>query len=182
MAVGFRKSLFGFNSNDVIEYIESTHKSFVKKEKDLKADIEALKNELELSNKKCDKLELEKAEIDKKLAEFNAKYDEIERLSENIGKLYLVAQTNAKAIIENSENSAKIAEDEVNKNIYSINEAHESLKNLRQSIIKTSDDFVVEVDTLISSLNATCQKISNNSEVAENAKNQFEAIFASITE
>ena len=177
MAVGFRKSLFGFNSNDVIEYIESTHKSFVKKEKDLKADIEALKNELELSNKKCDKLE-----IDKKLAEFNAKYDEIERLSENIGKLYLVAQTNAKAIIENSENNAKIAEDEVNKNIYSINEAHESLKNLRQSIIKTSDDFVAEVDTLISSLNATCQKISNNSEAAENAKNQFEAIFASITE
>ena len=34
MAVGFKKSLFGFNCADVIEYIEKTHKSFVQKEKE----------------------------------------------------------------------------------------------------------------------------------------------------
>ena len=38
--------------------------------------------------------------LEQKLNEFNAKYEEIERLSENIGKLYLVAQTNSQAIID----------------------------------------------------------------------------------
>jgi DNA repair exonuclease SbcCD ATPase subunit len=182
MAVGFRKSLFGFNSNDVIEYIESMHKSFVKKEKDLNCTLENLQGELKSSKEAYNNLLLEKEEIDKKLAEFNAKYDDIERLSENIGKLYLVAQTNAKAIMENTENNAEIATSEVNKNLLTISDAHESLKELRQSIIKTSDDFVAEVDELISSLNTTRQKIAENVDSAEQARQQFAEVFKSITE
>ncbi len=182
MAVGFRKSLFGFNSDDVVEYIDSMHKSFVKKESELNSTLEKLKIELELAKIEQEKLQLEKEEIKNELAEFNAKYDDIERLSENIGKLYLVAQTNAKVIIENSESSAEITNEEVNKNLFTINDAHESLKELRQSIIQTSADFVSEVDGLISSLDTTRQKIAENTDSAEQAKKQFTEIFKSITE
>lgn len=180
MAVGFRKSLFGFNSSDVIEYIESTHKSFLKKESELKANLAKLEEDLNASKDNYNKLELEKVEIEKQLAEFNAKYDDIERLSENIGKLYLVAQANAKAIMENSENSAKIANEEVQKNLYTIGDAHESLKELRQSIIKTADNFVSEVDALLSSLNATKQQIDENNDVVEKSRKQFDSIYANI--
>jgi len=182
MAVGFRKSLFGFNSDDVIEYIDSMHKSFTKKESELNSTLETLKSELKLSKIEYDKLQLEKDEIDRKLAEFNAKYDDIERLSENIGKLYIVAQTNAKVIIENSENSAEITNEEVSKNLYTINDAHESLKELRQSIIQTSADFVSEVDGLISSLDITRQKIAENTDNVEQAKQQFTEVFNNIIE
>ena len=42
MAVGFRKSLFGFNCDDVMKYIEKTHKSFAQKEATLKEQAEDL--------------------------------------------------------------------------------------------------------------------------------------------
>ena len=35
MAVGLRKSLFGFNCGDVMKYIEKSQKSFYEKEKEL---------------------------------------------------------------------------------------------------------------------------------------------------
>ena len=182
MSVGFRKSLFGFNCDDVIEYISRTHKTFVDKEKKLSEKVDGLVRELDISKSEAEKLASEKQELDAKLAEFTAKYEEIERLSENIGKLYLVAQANAQAIMESSANSAKITAEEVSKNLYTIDEAHDSLKELRQSITRTSDDFVAEVDRLISSLNTTREQIAANTEAEDNAKNTFEEIYKSIVE
>jgi len=180
MSVGFRKSLFGFNCSDVIEYIEKTHKSFVDKEKTLNCKVEELCHDLELNKAQTEKITAEKNELSAKLDEFKEKYDEIERLSENIGKLYLVAQANAQAIMESSQNSAKLTEDEVYKNLYTIDEAHTSLKELRASITKTSDDFVAEVDRLISSLTDTREQIATNTEAHAEASKQFEELYNSI--
>lgn len=180
MSVGFKKSIFGFNCSDVIEYIEKTHKSFMNKEKNLNSKIEELKNELSVAKEVQDKLEAEKQVLDQKLNEFNAKYEEIEKLSENIGKLYLVAQTNAQAIMKNSESSSEIISQEVNKNLYTIDNAHESLKELRMKITKTSNVFIAEVDKLITSLNNTREQIALNTEAEINAKNEFEVIYNSI--
>ena len=100
---GFRRSLFGFNSDDVLEYIEKTHKSFSKKQNALNEKAESLANERSLSKEQYENLMAEKAVVDEKLNAFMAKYDEIEKLSENIGKLYLVAQANAQAVMSSSE-------------------------------------------------------------------------------
>ena len=116
------------------------------------------------------------------MAEFTEKYDEIERLSENIGKLYLVAQANAQAIIENSENSARISNEEVTKNLYTIDEAHKSLQELRLNITRTSEEFVTEVDKLIGSLNDTREQIAANTDSAVAAKEQFDKVYSSIVE
>ena len=180
MSVGFRKSLFGFNCDDVIEYINKTHKTFVDREKNLNSKVDGLISELKLSKEEASKLEAEKQQLDAKLNEFTEKYEEIERLSENIGKLYLVAQANAQAIMESSENSAKITAEEVGRNLCSINEAHDSLKELRQNITKTSDDFVAEVDLLISSLNNTREQLAANTETEEKAKDIFDEDYKSI--
>ena len=153
MAVGFKKSLFGFNCDDVMQYIERSQKSFAEKEKDLANQVEELSKSLDLSNENYRKLNDEKELIAKKLADFSEKYEEIERLSENIGKLYLVAQANAQAIMANSEKNANLANSEVEKNISAINDAHESLDSLRKSVIQTSNEFLGEIDGLISSLN-----------------------------
>ena len=40
----FRKSLFGFNCDDVVEYVEKTHKAYTEKEIELKEQIEDLKS------------------------------------------------------------------------------------------------------------------------------------------
>ncbi len=180
MSVGFRKSLFGFNCDDVIEYINKTHKTFVDREKKLNIKVDELAEELKLSKEEALKIEAERQQLDAKLKEFNEKYEEIERLSENIGKLYLVAQANAQAIMESSESSAKITAEEVNRNLYTIDEAHSSLKELRANITKTSDDFVAEVDKLICSLNDTREQIANNTQAEDKAKDTFKEVYQSI--
>lgn len=180
MSVGFRKSLFGFNCQDVMDYIEKTHNSFVQKEKELNVQVEDLVSQLDTSKAEHKRLIFEKEQLDKKLAEFNDKYDEIERLSENIGKLYLVAQANAQAIMENSEKNAEISREEVDRNLYSIDEAHNSLRELRTSITQTSEDFVNEVDKLMTSLSDTREKITSNTVSAENARKQFDEVYNSI--
>lgn len=180
MSVGFRKSLFGFNCDDVIDYIEQTHKSFADKEKSLNSKVDKLSIQLDYSNARYDVLNSEKLEIERKLAEFNEKYEEIERLSENIGKLYLVAQANAQAIMENSENSARLSYEEVDKNLFSIEEAHSSLKELKENITKTSDEFVAEVDKLMSSLSSTKEKLAEKTEASLNAKKSFDEVYESI--
>ena len=177
---GFRRSLFGFNTDDVLEYIEKTHKSFSKKQNALNEKAESLANELSLSKEQYENLMAEKAVVDEKLNAFMAKYDEIEKLSENIGKLYLVAQANAQAIMSSSEENLNMSNEEVSKNISTIDEAHDSLGEIRQNIIKTSEEFVNELDELIQSLVETKAKISNNNNEANQAIDEFDKFYDSI--
>lgn len=182
MSVGFRKSLFGFNCDDVINYIKKTHKSFNEKTNALNEKAENLAQQLELSKEDYDKLLFEKNVISEKLNAFTEKYEEIERLSENIGKLYLVAQANAQAIMANSETNAKLLDEQIEKNLTSIDEAHISLGQLREDILKTSNDFVSEVNSLISSLETTREKLAENITQNEQAKENFDTVYQSIVE
>ena len=179
---GFRRSLFGFNTDDVLQYIEKTHNSFAKKTDALNEKADSLLSELQLSKEQYESLMAEKAVVDEKLNAFIEKYEEIEKLSENIGKLYLVAQANAQAIMANSEQNLNMSNEEVTKNLSTIDEAHESLGEIRQSIIKTSEDFVNELDGLINSLDVTKQKITANTENSEKAKENFDKVYDSIVE
>lgn len=182
MSAGFRKSFFGFNCNDVIEYIENTHKKFKAKTDVLTEKTEKLSEELNSANDMYQKLLEEKNSISRRLDEFLKKSDEIERLSENIGKLYLVSQANAQAIISNAEENSSLVDREVNKNISAIDEAHLSLQQLRENIIKTSDDFIKEVDILMNSIDTTRTKITENTLKIETAKNNFKNVFNKISE
>ncbi len=177
---GFRRSLFGFNTDDVLEYIEKTHKSFSKKQDALNQKADSLAKDLELSKEQYDNLMAEKAIVDEKLNAFVEKYEEIEKLSENIGKLYLVAQANAQAIMKNSESSLNISNAEVEKNLNSIDEAHASLDEIRANIVKTSNEFVDELDDLIQSLVDTKGKITGNNKEAHEAIDDFDKFYNTI--
>ena len=180
MALGFRKSLFGFNCDDVIGYIEKAQKKFKIKADALTATAEELSQKLDASQKEYEKLLEEKNAISEKLDAFAAKSEEIEQLSEKIGKLYLVSQTNAQAIMANAEDNNTASQNEVEKNLSAIDEAHVSLNALRESIIKTSDDFIKEVDVLLSSLDTTREQITENTKKSQEAIENFEAVYDSI--
>ncbi len=180
MSIGFRKSLFGFNCNDVVDYVEKTHKKFKIKSDELTQKAEELSTQLSLSKEAYDKLLLEKNEISQKLDAFTQKAEEIERLSENIGKLYLVSQTSAQAIIMGAEESRELAKSEVEKNLFAIDEAHISLNALRENIVKTSDNFIKEVENMLASLDVTRNQINLNTKTCDEAVENFEAVYESI--
>lgn len=148
MSVGFRKSLFGFNCDDVVSYIEKTQKAHTEKEIVFKEQIEDLKTENSSLSEQLAVITKEKAEIEAQLKEFTDKYDEIERLSQNIGKLYFVAKSNAQTIMKEAEASADIARKEVLRNIASISSAQESLNNVKENVVNTSAGIAKEIAEL----------------------------------
>lgn len=161
MSIGFRKSLFGFNCDDVVSYVEKTHKSFTDKEIVLREQIDDITSENVSLKEQIAAITSEKAEIEAQLKEFTDKYDEIDRLSKNIGKLYLVAKSNAQAIMKEATEGADTARKEVEKNLSSLDNAHRSLSGVKEDIVNTSADFAKKIDELTASLNAARDKIEN---------------------
>ncbi len=180
MSVGFRKSLLGFNCDDVISYIEESHKKFSAKENELNQKIDDLDNTIAAVNAQLEDVKAAKATVEAQLKEYTDKYDEIERLSQNIGKLYLVAQANAKAVMQNSAENRDITNREVEKNLHSIDNAHEQLAALKAEIMQTSNEFVAKVDTLVSSLSTARSKITSNNNDNRGLAEQFENVMADV--
>ncbi len=149
MAVpGFRKSFMGYNRDDVNEFIEALIKKYKTNENDLTAKIETLNIDLRRSAETVEELKATVAEYEKKRAE-------IEQMSRNIGKLYLVSQSNAEAIIENARQSRESAAGEVRRNIDGISSAHESLDGLCAEVNETAKRFNDEIARLTASLDET---------------------------
>lgn len=180
MSVGFRKSLFGFNCDDVIGYIEESHKKFSAKENELNEKIDSLDSTIATINAQLEDVKAAKAVVEAQLKEYTDKYDEIERLSQNIGKLYLVAQANAKSIMQNSAENRDIANREVEKNLNSIDNAHEQLAALKAEIMQTSNDFVAKVDSLVTSLATAREQVATKNTDNRELAQQFENLLADV--
>lgn len=180
MSVGFRKSFLGFNCDDVIEYIQNSHKKFSQKEAELNQKIQNLDDTIATVNAQLEDVKAAKATVEAQLKEYTDKYDEIERLSQNIGKLYLVAQTNAKSIMQNSTDNRDITNREVEKNLNSIDNAHEQLAALKAEIMQTSNEFVNKVDTLVASLATAREQVSQKNADNRELIEQFENLLADV--
>lgn len=180
MSVGFRKSLLGFNCEDVMSYIEKSHQAFSKKEKDFNAKIEELDGVIKNVTNELENLKNAKAEVEAELKAYTDKREEIERLSQNIGKLYLVAQSNAQAVMKNSDESRALAESEIARNLDSIDAAHQSLDDIKEKVLKTSNDFIGQVEELLSSLNETKEIIEQKRISSEEHAASFENLYSQI--
>ena len=180
MAAGFRKSLFGFNCEDVMNYIERTHKSFSQKEASLKAKADELDTSLTVAKAQIAAIEEAKRKLEEELKVYTDKYDEIERLSQNIGKLYLVAQTNSKSIMKSSEEISEISRNEVVKNLTSIEQAHTSLESIKQEILKTSSDFTSKIEGLMAELEVTKARINEQTLDVQEKIKDFETVYSEM--
>lgn len=180
MSVGFRKSFLGFNCDDVINYVQESHKNFSEKENELNKKIAELDNVIVEINTQLAEVKKSKSEVELQLKEYTDKYDEIERLSQNIGKLYLVAQANAQSIMKNTVENRDITNREVEKNLSSIDVAHDSLAKLKQDILKTSDDFISKVDSLVNSLSTAREQVLQNNNSSRTLVESFETVFTDV--
>lgn len=173
MAIGFKKSLFGFNCDDVLSYVEKTHKTYTEKEIVLNEKIDALNSENSALKEQISSIEIENNQLQTQLKEFTDKYDEIERLSQNIGKLYLVAKSNAETIMKEADACADASRKEVIRNLDAINNARESLDSIKENIVNTSAGVAKEIDLLTKSLSDTREKIENREKIIANSDEEY---------
>lgn len=182
MSIGFRKSLFGFNCDDVISYIEGSQKSRAESENALNQKIDTLNSNIADLQKNISAVSAERDEIAAKLQEFNEKYEEIDRLAQNIGKLYLVAQSNAQAIMSNTAESSSLAAAEIEKNMTAITETQDALGDIRREMQEINDAFSAKLEALMSSLNETREHISANTLESEQHSEQYAAVAKNLYE
>ena len=181
MSAGFRKSFLGFNCDDVIKYIEASQAKHTRREDDLKATISDLEERLNKALADIKALSEQNASLTAEINEFKSRSAEIEQLSASIGKLYMVSQNSAKNIINNSVESSRIANEEISKNIDSIDCAHTSLAYIRENMEKTANEFVENVNALCNSLENAKNTIAERSSDSEKQLEEFNAIFNKIS-
>lgn len=180
MALGFKKSLLGYNCEEVSSYIYKTSQENKELVASLNNKIKEGNKLLEVKDEQCEKLSNQIVELNEQLSFYKSKYEEVKKLSENIGKLYLVAQTNAKAIISAANDASTLAQNEMQNNISLIAQTDASLLQLKTDLLNISNNFVSEVDKLQEKLNA----VKNLSKVAEAEQNEktenFDAVYNSL--
>ena len=180
MSAGFRKSLFGFNCDDVLRYIESAQMRYSQNEAEYKSKISQIEGQLSAALESIEAISSERDSLLAELTEFRRKCDEIEQLSASIGKLYIVSQNSAQNIISNSVESSRIASEEVNKNIDSIDAAHTALADIRTSLEETTADFITRISALCASLDAAKTDLEERSGESQRHYEEFNAIFNKI--
>lgn len=177
MVLGFKKSLFGYNCDEVNGYISNQNAKHSEITSELNLKISNSLNELTELNEKFEKLLSENEKLKSDIEIYKSKYDEVKTLSDNIGKLYLVAQTNAKAIINAANTAKNAANDEVARNLSAIDSVNSSLNEIKDKLNNVFTDFTTDIDNLNSSLEKAKNVINNSaSEQSEYADN-FEKIY-----
>lgn len=180
MSLGFRKSFFGYNCEEVTEYITRLNAQNNQTVSALKDKIKTESDNLAKAEEEIKSLNQKINELDENLAFYKSKYDEVKKLSDNIGKLYLVAQTNAKAIMESANSAHDSSKAEIDKNIELLDNTDESLTSLEEKVSALSEEFSKSVSALREELNNIKGLASQSEEAFEKSNENFNTAYNSI--
>ena len=158
---GFRRSLMGFNRDDVLQYISNEDKKNTKKINSLNAEIVDLKNKI--------------SSLNSQLEIYKDKEEEINRLADSIGALYIIAKNNAEIILENAKQSKLAASEEINKNLELLNSAQENYVEIKQTVLSLTNAFSQSVNNAIASLKDTENIIEEKMNKADEVEKIFES-------
>jgi len=177
----------GYNCNEVLRYFESSEAKHFSREKELleKSDsLSEINAQINKDLKDCikqlnDVININQT-ISDQLDDYKTKQGEIQRLSESIGKLYLVAQANAQTIIDSSKANSNASREEVAKNIEGIENVQSHLEVLKDRLFETTTKFSEELDGINDSLNQAKQTIDNRTEKIECAEKTLDKLIGSV--
>lgn len=179
MAIKFRNSLFGFNKDDVLEYVVATKGT----ENTLKTKLEKLENELDNANKANSELTAENASLSStisvmsaELEDYHKREEQLTKLSESIGKMYLVSQSNARTVLNSVNDSVKKAEEVITAKIDAANKAEEEFTAIRQILNEKTESFNNEVLELQDKLYRTKVSLKENAETAKESTENIEEL------
>lgn len=185
--INLRNSLFGYNKEDVYNYIkalndkaEASKCELNDKIKELEAKVSEKSNELFVSEQKCNALCTENASLLAELEDFKNREAAITQLSESIGRLYIVAQANAKIISNSAKENAELVNSEADSHLDVVNSAHDELQEIKNDISDMTKRFIEEIERLSSELESTKQALSENKKLIKQAEINTEAMLSTV--
>ncbi len=187
LAIEFRTGFLGFNKDDVLNYVHLKDRELKALSSELKTKIAELEARLERLKEEhlsdvstIEKLSKENVELNIKAAEYDRKTAEIDAMSANIGKLYLVSKSTAKTIVANAEESSKAVEAQTEKSIENIETTQASLKDLAEEILSASQSFVSRIGEFNRSLESAKTKVGENKNNSATVSEEFAELYAKL--
>lgn len=169
MSKGFRKSLFGFNTDDVLAYIAAADKlaqaniSKLEAEKNaLKKDNEALDNEIQT--------------LKSKVQEFENQKEQLRIMSENIARIYLSAKTTSKLMVDNANKSRMLIEKANIEQLSTIDTAQSSMEEMKDEIATLAEKYCSDIEYLVTSLEQIKSSIDVNNRETQSAQENFSSL------
>lgn len=172
MNKGFRKSLFGFNTDDVLAYIAATDK--VAKDK-----IDALKKQVDELNALNDKLSIDNEALSKKAAEYDSKKDQIKLMSDNIARIYVTAKTTSKILIDNANESRLLIEQANKQRLEALDDTQLSMEDVKEKLSSAAASYSKELTELCENIENIKSRIDSNEKENINANSEFEKLINS---
>ncbi len=171
MSKKFRNSLFGFNRDDVMMYVlESKEKDENNKNKiaELSGKLESLTDDFNELTSLYEQTVAVLKEAEAQLDSFKQREEALTALSESIGRLYLVAEANAKAIIQSANDNAEKSQLVVNKSVEIAENAESDLAEISETLNTKTSEYTSVLSRLQSQLAETKRIIEeNNSEIKD---------------
>ncbi len=187
MATEFRSSLFGFNRDDVMNYIRKKDAEFKSdisdknsKIKKQETELASLKADLDEALKNIESLSEQNAKMSAELKDYKAREDEIESLARKIGKLYLVSKSSAKSIVDRAEESAEIISEQTKTQLANIESTEQSLQDLARRIVSTSEKYVSDLNSASRSLSEAKDTLSGKEAERIRISSEFSEIYEKL--
>lgn len=166
MSKGFRKSLFGFNTSDVLSYISASDRA-------AKAKTDKLNNEIATLKEQNEKLAEANKNLVKKNAEYESKKEQIRVMSENVARMYLSAKTTSQILIEKAQENRKMLENENKEQLEALEKTNESMLSVKEHMTATTEDYCETLNELCASLEKIKDEIEKNDKDTDEAINNF---------
>ena len=189
MAVFFRKSLLGYNVEDVKKYIDGLfkkisdsdeeHKNEIAKNKEM---ILELSESLNNANQNIAELINENDKLTSEVEYYRAEKEKITQLSEVIGKLYLVSKLNAESIITSATSIKRKTVEEAELNMQIIEQAHQKLLELTNNVNTSSAEYTDKLQTVANSLNDTKTSIKKDYRAMNRSEQKLDQINLALTD
>ncbi len=187
MAIEFRTGFLGFNKDDVLNYVHLKDRELKTLSAELNAKIAELEKRLDRLKEEhlsdistIEKLSKENTELNIKASEYDRKTAEIDAMSANIGKLYLVSKSTAKTIVADAEESSRIVSAQTDKSIDNIEQTQASLKELAEEILSASQSFVSRIGEFNRTLEDAKSKIDENKSNSSAVSEEFAELYAKL--
>jgi chromosome segregation ATPase len=176
MAGLFKNSLFGYKKEAVIGFVAESKEKIRAKDN----EIAKLKKELDILNNKNQELEAKVVELTAVTEDFKAREEAITKLSESIGKLYLVAKSNADSIMTSALKTAEDSAETVQKNITAADSAYAEFTKLEEILSDNINRFSKEISSIKEKLQDVKEKAIENGEIFAEKSSKYDSVISAI--
>ncbi len=166
MKIGFKKSLFGFNCNEVIDYIKSSNQRFNDEKEKYQIAIDSLNKKIKSNEESIEFLSAQ-------LETYIEKEAQINELAQKMSELYLTSKITAEEVLKNAEANKNQVNELVNMNLVSVSNANKELENIESELDNSVAEFNSLVRELKLNLENTKQDLAKRNKEIESFEEEF---------